>query len=294
MQVQHTIREEVSCRGIALHCGGAVKVRLLPAGPHEGIVFRRLDAGADAPAIPALLANVTGHAHATAVGVGQVSVQTVEHLLAAVFGLGIDNLQILVDGPELPIFDGSAAPWVHLISSVGTVAEEDAERRFAAVRKRVYVHGMSPWSSALVLPANTLRVACSISFDHPSVGAQRFCFEHANGAFLRELASARTFGFLEDGAAMQAAGLARGASLESCIVFDEQTMLNPEPLRFSKEPVRHKVLDVLGDLVLFGTPLVGEFIMDRPSHALTHQVLHALLADPTCLSSARGTENMGH
>lgn len=275
---QRTIAEKISCTGIGLHSGQPVEITLHPARIDSGITFLRSLRG-QSVRIPALADSVSATAYATTLGSGVATVSTVEHLLAALHGLGIDNVDVEVDGPEIPILDGSAASFVFLIRSAG-VFEQAAPRRVVRVRRPVEVRAGERWIR--LEPGRGLRVHCEIDFAHPAIGRQRLDgFELTPERFEEEIASARTFGFVHEVDTLWRAGLARGASLENTIVLDENGVMNPDGLRMPDEIVRHKVLDLIGDLALLGSRLQATVHVCRGGHALHQKVLATLLADPT-------------
>jgi UDP-3-O-[3-hydroxymyristoyl] N-acetylglucosamine deacetylase len=272
---QRTLRESVSTRGVGLHSGAQVTLTLRPAPPDHGIVFHRVDVRGS-PAIPATAAHVIDTAFATTLGKDGVRVGTVEHLLATLTGLGIDNLRIEVDGPEVPILDGSAGPFVYLVNSAG-VRVQDAPKSFLVIKRPVFLAEGD--KEASLGPSNRLRIDCAIDFHHPLVPGQSLSLDFSGRSFSRELARARTFGFLKDVERLKSAGLARGGSLENAIVVDEFSVLNPEGLRYPDEFVRHKALDALGDLALFGHPVIGHLRVSKSGHALHHRLVAQVLAD---------------
>jgi UDP-3-O-[3-hydroxymyristoyl] N-acetylglucosamine deacetylase len=272
---QRTIQESVSTRGVGLHSGAQVTLTLRPAPPDHGIVFHRVDVRGS-PSIPATSAHVIDTAFATTLGKDGVRVGTVEHLLAALTGLGIDNLRIEVEGPEVPILDGSAGPFVYLINSAG-VRVQDAPKSFLVIKRPVFLSEGD--KEASLGPSNRLRIDCAIDFHHPLVPGQSLSLDFSGRSFSRELARARTFGFLKDVERLKSAGLARGGSLENAIVVDEFSVLNPEGLRYPDEFVRHKALDALGDLALFGHPVIGHLRVSKSGHALHHRLVAQVLAD---------------
>ncbi len=271
---QRTIAEKVSCTGIGLHSGSPVELTLHPARAGTGVVFERTDVGVPVE-VPAASESVTATLNATTLGRAGTSVGTVEHLLAALYGLGIDNVRVEIHGPEIPVMDGSAAPFVFLVRQAG-IFEQDAPRRILRVRSPLEIRDGK--KRIRIEPARTLRVSYSVDFAHPSIGRQSLNgLELVNGSFEAELARARTFGFLHEVEALWRAGLARGGSLENTIVLDEVGVMNPEGLRWGDEFVRHKVLDLVGDLALLGMPVQGHVIVERGGHAL-HQRMVAELA----------------
>lgn len=264
--VQRTIRRTKTCTGIGLHSGQKVSVSLKPAAAGSGIRFHRSDLGID---IPATLAHLgpTQVLQTTLVN-GAASVDTVEHLLAALRGLGIDNVIIELNQSEVPIMDGSAAPWVYLIQEAG-VKEQSAARQVLRVLRAVTVaHGEK---SIAVYPSETFRISYAIQFDHPMLRSQKKTLDITEASFVDEIAPARTFGFLKEVEMLRQRGLALGGSLDNAVVLGETGVLNP--LRFEDEFVRHKMLDVIGDLALVGHPITGHVSVQRGGHAL-----HAELA----------------
>jgi UDP-3-O-[3-hydroxymyristoyl] N-acetylglucosamine deacetylase len=277
MRKQRTIAEKVSCTGIGLHNGAPVQLTLLPARANAGIVLVRTDLGTPVE-IPARAAAVTSTRFATTLGRGDATVGTVEHLLAAVYGLGVDNIRIEVGGPELPVMDGSAASFVYLLRSAGIFEQRErcAVLRF---RRPVEVRDGKRWIR--IEPAREFRISYAVEFDHPAVRRQEFSLTGGDpGRFEREVAAARTFGFLNDVRSLWDAGLAKGGSLENTVVLDDEGVVNPEGLRWPDEFVRHKVLDLYGDLALLGLPIEGHVRAERGGHALHQRLVSAVLADP--------------
>jgi UDP-3-O-[3-hydroxymyristoyl] N-acetylglucosamine deacetylase len=248
---------------------------LRPAAPDTGIVFRRLDAGAS---IRASWSSTIESALSTVLSNGEgIQVGTVEHLMAALAGGEIDNAIVELDGPEVPIMDGSAAPFARMIERAGIVAQ-DAERRAIKILKPVYVSDSNGASAALV-PEHGFAMSFEIDFDNPLIRRQDITLSFEPGTFNSELAPARTFGLLDDWPRLKAAGLARGGSLDNAVVISGDRVLNDGGLRFADEFVRHKLVDALGDLYLAGGPLIGHFRGHRSGHALTRRLLAALFAD---------------
>lgn len=262
MRLQTTLSRTVKVSGVGLHSGHLVQATLRPAPAGRGIVFVRTDVGA---VLPALAEEAGRLDYATSLGERGREVGTVEHLLSAAGGLGLDNLTVEIDGPELPILDGSSAPWVAEILSAGITTLASAARPFA-VPKTLSVHGSDgKWIE--IRPAKELRVSYSIDFPHPAVGRQSISLVLTPETYAEHLAPARTFGFLAEYEYMKSKGLARGASEDNCIVVGESSVLNGG-LRFPDEFVRHKVLDLVGDLALVGRPVVGHVVAHRAGHAL--------------------------
>ncbi len=271
---QRTLSAATGCRGIGLHCGQPVAMTLRPATPDSGIVFRRLDVGAE---IRASWTNTSDSALSTALSNREgIQIATIEHLMAALAGSRIDNALVELDGPEVPIMDGSAAPFVHLIERVGVVPQ-DAARRAFKILKPVCV--TENGASAALLPEHGFSMSFEIDFDNPLIRRQDIALRFEPGTFKAELASARTFGLLDDWPRLKAAGLARGGSLDNAVVVSGSRVLNDGGLRFADEFVRHKLVDALGDLYLAGGPIIGHFRGLRSGHALTRRLLAALFAD---------------
>lgn len=269
MELQQTIRKVVRCRGVGLHTGASVSMALHPAPPGHGIVFRVLPAGAEVPVRPESLVNGD---YATTIGADSVQVQTVEHLLAAVAALGIDNLLVEVDGPELPAVDGSAQPFVSLLYAAGR-EEQPSLRRPLCVTETIRVGDDARWTE--IGPAAELRISYTLDQDHPAIGVQVLSIVPTERRFVEELASARTYGFLKDLELLRQQGLARGGSLDNAVVVGQDGVLNGA-LRFQDEFVRHKVLDVIGDLALLGRPVVGHVVARNGGHNLNHLLVREI------------------
>tara|TARA_R110002124_G_scaffold30615_5_gene105043 strand:- start:1709 stop:2608 length:900 start_codon:yes stop_codon:yes gene_type:complete len=274
---RQTLAAPVVCAGIGLHTGERVRLVLKPASTGAGISFVRSDITDRDNRIAALADNVTtvrlGTTIANAAG---VSVATVEHLMAALAGLGVDDAVVEIDGPELPVMDGSSAPFVDLVNRVG-LKQLAAPRRAIQVLKPVVVE--SEGRRASFLPALSSMIEVEINFEHSAVGNQTCTFEVTPEIFAGDIAAARTFGFRKDLDALLAAGLARGGSMDNAVVLDDDGVANPEGLRFDDEFARHKALDALGDLYLAGAPIIGRYHAQRPGHAINNLALRALLAD---------------
>jgi len=273
--LQTTLRKSISCAGIGLHSGSEIHLTLHPASADSGISFVRSDlAGL---AIPARYDLVTDTFLGTSLardGVAQVA--TVEHLMAALWGCGVDNVVVELDGPEVPAMDGSSEPFVFLIECAG-IEELEALRRSIRVLRPVSVDDGD--KRIALHPAEALSVQFEIDFDNPVVGRQAFNFVGADGLFKTDLSRARTFGFEAEVAAMREAGLARGGSLDNAVVVGADRVLNEDGLRFRDEFVRHKVLDCLGDLFLAGARIIGRVEAVRAGHRLNNELLQALFAD---------------
>lgn len=273
---QRTLKSPVRATGVGLHSGIKVEMTLRPAAPDTGIVFRRMDLQppVDLKADPYL---VTDTRLCSALESGNAKVATVEHLMSALAGLGIDNILIDLTGPEVPIMDGSAAPFVFLLQSAGIV-EQDAPKRYVRILQPIEVREGDKW--VRFTPHNGFRIEFTIDFEHPvfDKSAQKVVVDFADTAYTKEVARARTFGFMHEVEALRNSGLALGGSLDNAIVMDEYRVLNNEGLRYDDEFVKHKVLDAIGDLYLLGHPIIGAFEAYKSGHALNNQLLRALLA----------------
>jgi UDP-3-O-[3-hydroxymyristoyl] N-acetylglucosamine deacetylase len=272
---EQTIRSAVSCSGIGLHSGAPVSVKILPASPGTGIVFRRIDL--DGFEIEAISRNVARVSYATSLMKKGVFISTTEHVLSAFMGVGIDNAIVELDNLELPILDGSALPFVELIVKAG-IRKQRRPRKYLKILREVEMREGNKFIS--VYPADSYSVSYSINFPHPLIGKETFEVELSNGNYLRHLAAARTFGSREDEKAMRNMGLIRGASRENCIVLTRDGIENG-PLRFTDEFVRHKVLDLVGDLALLGKPILGRIVADRAGHAMHTALVSRILRDKT-------------
>jgi UDP-3-O-[3-hydroxymyristoyl] N-acetylglucosamine deacetylase len=270
MNLQHSIRKPVTCEGTGLHTGLAVQMVLWPAPPDHGIVFRVAPAGTIIAVRPEALLN--GH-YATTIGEDGVQIQTVEHLLAAVRGLEIDNLLVDLDGPELPAMDGSAAPFVSLLYRAGREAQPAVRRPALRVAETIRVGDDARWIQ--ISPGSDLRISYTLDNDHPAVGVQVASFVLSEGRFVAEVAAARTYGFLKDVELLRQQGLALGGSLDNAVVVGQERVLNGA-LRFRDEFVRHKILDVIGDLALLGRPVVGHVVARNAGHALNHLLIREM------------------
>jgi UDP-3-O-[3-hydroxymyristoyl] N-acetylglucosamine deacetylase len=266
MAYRRTLRRSAGCTGIGLHSGKPVRLELRPAPAEHGIRFRRTDVGVE---IPASLEYLGGLDHATRLSRNGVSVDTVEHLLSALFALGVDDALVEVDGPEVPVLDGSAAPFVILIHEAGLRPLPVARRHLKVIRTVEVVRG---GKSVRISPSDHFRVSYVIGFDHPLLRHQAASVRVSSQTFVETVAPARTFGFLRDVETLRRSGLALGGSLDNAVVIGETGVLNNK-LRFEDEFVRHKVLDAIGDLSLLGYPVVGHLEATKAGHAL-----HAALA----------------
>jgi UDP-3-O-[3-hydroxymyristoyl] N-acetylglucosamine deacetylase len=272
---RRTIAREVHCSGVALHAGTPVHLSLAPGTPGKGVVFRRSDLGGRE--IPAFYAMVAETRLGTVINDGNVSVGVIEHLMAAVAGLGVDDLVVTLDGPEPPILAGDAASFVVLFDEAG-LRETQGTRRTLKIRKRVTAESGEAY--AVLEPAESFSFDFDIHFASPVIGTQTFSWTYSTDSFRREIAPARTFGFVAELEALHKMGLAKGASLDNTLAIEGDRVLNAALMRFPDEFVRHKILDALGDLALAGAPVVGKFEGHRSGHALNNQLLRAVFADP--------------
>jgi len=271
---QRTVAKRVSCTGVGLHSGKPATLTLAPAASDAGIIFVRMDVGVE---IPARSDRVVDTTLSTSIGNGQARIATVEHVMAALHGMGIDNCRVEVDGPEIPILDGSAAPFVCLIQEAG-IRQLPTGKRYLLIEQPVELRDGD--KLARLDPADGFSIDFTADFNHPLISNQAFRVELSDRVFEREVARARTFCFLRDIERMQAMGLARGGSLENAIVIDEFSILNPEGLRYPDEFARHKVLDAVGDLALLGLPVIGHLTAVKSGHALNQALVRKVLADP--------------
>jgi UDP-3-O-[3-hydroxymyristoyl] N-acetylglucosamine deacetylase len=274
---QRTLRNSIRATGVGLHSGQKVLMVLRPAPPNVGIVFRRTDLE-PAVDIPARATNVTETTLGTTLAAAGATVSTVEHLLSALAGLGIDNAFIELSAAEVPIMDGSAGPFVFLIQSAG-IEEQSARKRFVRIRRRVEVRDGDKW--ARFDPYDGFKVNFEIEFQHPIFRkhGQRAVMDFSTSSFLREISRARTFGFMRDLEFLRSRNLALGGTLDNAIVLDDYRILNEDGLRYEDEFVKHKILDAIGDLYLLGHSLIGEFTGYKSGHGLNNQLLRVLLAD---------------
>ena len=277
MQIfQRTLKKPVDCTGIGLHSGKKVNMRLRPAAPDTGIMFKRTDRPG-ATLIPGDVFHVVDTNFSTTLGKNGITVSTVEHLMSAMAALGLDNCLVEVDAPEVPVMDGSSAPFVFLIRGAGLVNQKQP-RRYYAVKRKVSVSNNGKSVSAA--PSDHLSIDFTIKFDHPAIRKQNLHFDFSEKAYDKEISRARTFGFLEDVHYLQENNLALGGSLDNAVVMDNYQVLNEDGLRYPDEFVRHKILDFLGDLALVGRPIVGEFKADKSGHQLNNVLFKEFLADP--------------
>jgi UDP-3-O-[3-hydroxymyristoyl] N-acetylglucosamine deacetylase len=281
MLKQRTLKTLVKASGVGLHTGQKVRMSLRPAPPDTGIVFRRIDLPSPVD-IPAR-AQLVGEARLASTLIKDgVKVHTVEHLMSALSGLGIDNLFVDLDAPELPILDGSASPFALLLQQAG-LEEQAAPKKFLRVKKTIEVKDGDKW--ARLEPYDGFRLSFSIDFRHPVIerSTQSVTVDFAETSYLKEIARARTFGFMQDVEDLKGSGLALGGGLDNAVLLDEQGVLNAGGLRFADEFIRHKLLDAVGDLYLLGRPLLGAFTAHKSGHALNNRLARAALADAAAL-----------
>ncbi|RMH60496.1 MAG: UDP-3-O-acyl-N-acetylglucosamine deacetylase [Zetaproteobacteria bacterium] len=286
---QRTLGHSIRCSGIGLHSGKKIELVLHPAEADAGITFVRSDMGIR---IPAHAAYVTDTRLCTTLGRDGAHISTVEHLLSALAGLGIDNAVIEVNGAEVPIMDGSSAPFVFLIQCAG-IREQNRPKRVLRILKKVEVREGD--KSCALYPGKGFKVGYLLDYDHPMLRNRKVTIDFARQAYTREVSRARTFGFLHEIEALQKAGLALGGSLENAVVLDKYRVINESGFRYEDECVRHKILDTLGDLMLAGYPIVGTFEGVRTGHQMNHRLVSALLADASayCIEELRGETTAG-
>ena len=275
MMKQRTLKSKIKTTGVGLHTGARVELTLRPAHPETGIVFHRIDLPGSA-AIPGEARNVGDTRLSSSLSKDGASVSTVEHLMSALAGLGIDNVYVDVSAVEVPIMDGSAGPFVFLLQSAG-IEDQAAPKKFIRILKDVEVTDGD--KSARFEPYNGFRIKFSIDFNHPAFenSAKSVCVDFATTSYVREVSRARTFGFMHEVEWMRGQGLALGGSLDNAIVLDEYRVLNNDGLRYDNEFVKHKVLDAIGDLYLLGHPVIGTFSAHKSGHALNNMLLRRLL-----------------
>jgi UDP-3-O-[3-hydroxymyristoyl] N-acetylglucosamine deacetylase len=283
MLKQRTLKSLIRASGVGLHTGQKVRVAMRPAPPDTGVVFRRVDLATPVD-IPARAELVADTKLCSGLAQGDVKIYTVEHLMSALSGLGVDNVYVDLEGPELPIMDGSASPYALLLQQAG-IEEQAAPKRFLKVRKAVEVRDGDKW--ARLEPYQGFRLSFSIDFRHPVIerSTQSVTVDFAETSYLKEIARARTFGFMQDVEDLKHSGLALGGGLDNAVVLDEQGVLNSEGLRFADEFIRHKLLDAIGDLYLLGRPLLGAFTAHKSGHGLNNRLARAALAEPGALET---------
>jgi UDP-3-O-[3-hydroxymyristoyl] N-acetylglucosamine deacetylase len=278
MHLQRTLKKEIICSSIGLHTGRKVNMHIKPAPVDTGIVFVRKDLPAALP-IPAKFDNVSDTTLATSLSVNGVTVATVEHVLSAFSGMGVDNAVVELDSFEVPIMDGSALPFVNMLKEVGTHIQGKT-KKLLVIKKPVSVKEGD--GNAVFLPANEFKISYEIDFKHVAIGRQSYGMTFSDEKYEKEICAARTFGFLNEVEYMQAKGLALGGSLKNAIVLDDRKVLNKEGLRFPDEFVKHKILDAIGDLFLLGMPIIGHFVAYKSGHRLNNLLLRELMLKVDC------------
>ena len=272
---QRTIKKSVRARGVGIHSGKTVNMRLLPAEPNHGIVFRRMDAGGKE--VKALNVFVNELVLSTSLQDGDVKVSTVEHLMSAFSALGIDNIVVELDSFEVPIMDGSSSPFVFLVQAAG-IEEQDASKNFIVIKKPIKVKRGDSWAE--LSPYNGFKISIEIDFDHEKVkeSGQKISIDFSNQSYLKEISRARTFGYMRDLETLKAANKALGASPDNAIALTDDDILNEDGLRYSNEFVKHKVLDIVGDLYLLGANVIGHYQGFKTGHFLNNELITTLQA----------------
>jgi UDP-3-O-[3-hydroxymyristoyl] N-acetylglucosamine deacetylase len=278
MYLQRTLKKEITCASIGLHTGRKVKMTIKPAGVDAGVVFVRTDLGQH-NSIKADMHNVSDTHLATTIGNNGTRVSTVEHLLSAFSGMGLDNAIVEVDAPEIPIMDGSALPFVNMLKNVGTRVQGKGKKLLVITQPVSVSDGDG---DAMFLPSPCFEITYKIDFQHPLISEQSYHVIFSDVAYEQEICAARTFGFLKDVEYLQAKGLALGGSLKNAVVLTEKKIINKEGLRFPDEFVKHKILDAIGDLSLLGMPIIGHFMAYKSGHKLNNMLLKELLAHEEC------------
>jgi UDP-3-O-[3-hydroxymyristoyl] N-acetylglucosamine deacetylase len=274
MRYETSIRRAVEIAGVGLHSGAEVRMRILPAPAGTGIVFVRTDL--NHYRVPATWEYIARVSYATSLMRKSVLISTTEHLLSVFYSMGIDNAVVELDNLEVPILDGSGAPFVELITEAG-VEHTRRQRRYLRIVKPVRVEANG--KSVAILPSDRFELSCHVYFDHPLVGEQKLELEVTPETYAEEIAPARTFGFEYELDAMRDMGLIRGASFENAVCFTRDEVANPGGLRFADEPCRHKALDLIGDLALIGRPLLGRLVAEKAGHAMHTQLVSRIMAD---------------
>jgi UDP-3-O-[3-hydroxymyristoyl] N-acetylglucosamine deacetylase len=276
LRFETTVQRPVEAKGIGLHSGVPVSIRILPAPPSTGIVFLRTDL--DNFSVPALWRYVARVSYATSLMRQGVLISTTEHLLSVFYSMGVDNAYVEIDNLEVPILDGSGSPYVELLNAAGLKSYR-RRKRFLRIRRPVTVEAGS--KRITILPSDRFLLTCDVFYDHPLIGKQSLDMEVTPERYAREIAPARTFGFSYELDQMRDMGLIRGAALDNAICFDRQTVQNPQGLRFPDECCRHKALDLIGDLALIGKPLLGHVIAERAGHAMHTALVARIMSDPS-------------
>ena len=275
---QRTVDGEIGCTGIGLHTGKKITMNIKPLTSNSGISFCRTDL-LNFPRIAANIENVVDTRLATTIGRNGHIVSTIEHLMAALAGMGIDNGMVEVDGPEIPAMDGSAGPFMYLLKNVGIRVQDEPKKFFLIKKPFTLKHDDKKIS---VYPCGELKITYVIDFDHPLLAKQSHVLHFSGPSFMKEISRARTFGFLKDVETLKNNGFAQGGSLNNAIVLDDYRVLNADGLRYEDEFVRHKILDLIGDLHLLGMPIIGHFVIKKSGHALNHNFLTELRKKRKC------------
>jgi UDP-3-O-[3-hydroxymyristoyl] N-acetylglucosamine deacetylase len=278
MIYQRTLAKEVKITGIGIHSGKKVTLKICPASANTGIIFKRTDIP-NAQAIQALAANVGPTRNNTTLGDGEDAIHTVEHLLSAFYGFGIDNAYIEIDGPEVPIMDGSSGSFVFILKETG-VENLNQTKKFMVILEPIKVEHNDTW--AMIEPSQNLIIDSTIVFAHPAINKQQQIFEFSCENFINDISRARTFGMLKDLDMYRRMGLGKGASLNNTIAVDDYNVVNPEGLRFANEFVRHKILDTIGDVSLLGHSLAGKITTFKSGHYLHNVLCRKILENPSC------------
>lgn len=276
MRFETTVQRPVDAKGIGLHTGAPVSIRILPAPPSTGIVFLRTDL--DNFSVPALWRYVARVSYATSLMRQGVMISTTEHLLSVFYSMGVDNAYVEIDNLEVPILDGSGSPYVELLKAAGLKCYR-RRKRFLRIRRPVTVESSA--KRITILPSDRFLLTCDVFYDHPLIGKQSLDMEVTPERYAQEIAPARTFGFAHELDQMRDMGLIRGAALENAMCFDRETVQNPGGLRFPDECCRHKALDLIGDLALIGKPLLGHVIAERAGHAMHTALVARIMSDPS-------------
>jgi len=288
VRVQQTLANAVSCAGVGLHSGQPVTLTLKPAPPNTGIVFVNRN-GKDGACLAASIEHLVPTELCTAISGNGFQVKTIEHVLAALAGLDIDNVYVEVDAGEAPVMDGSAAHFVRLIRSAGITPQNRRQPYLKITRPLEVVDGDR---LVRIEPSSTTKITYSIHYNHPLIQTQTYVYEHSAHAFEREIADARTFGFLQEVEALWARGLGQGGNLDNTIVLSQDGILNESGLRFANEFVRHKILDLIGDFSLLGVPFIGHLIAARSGHAIHTRLVQQILSHPDCWVLLDGDETV--
>ena len=278
MILQRTIKKATTISGIGLHSGTRVNLRMRPAIANTGIIFHRTD-GEQIVSIKACTESIVDTRMATVIGHQGVTVSTIEHFMAALAAFGIDNLHIDIDGPEVPVFDGSAAYFIREIQRA-EVKKLNRSRKFIAIQKPLEI--IEGEKRIRIIPSRFFKISFDITFDHPTIAVQNYSMTFSTKSFCKEIAAARTFGFLHEVEQLKAMGLARGGSLENAVVLDNDGVMNPEGLRYPDEFVRHKILDSIGDFSLLGASLLGHVKAYKSGHDLNTKMVRMIEENPSC------------